>query len=111
MSFRTFALTASALLVLGVTAARADDDSFVSTNVAFGDLNLSQPTDAKILADRLQDAAKTVCLKANPDIAATPQMQGCIDAAVSIAMSQIEDRLDQGVHADLTNVRTSMESP
>ena len=112
MLFRSFVpLAASAILALGITAARADDDSIVSTTVAFGDLNLAQPDNAKILADRLQDAAKSVCLKANPDIGAASEMQACIDTAVSMAMVQVEDRLDQTVHTDLVNVRTSMESP
>jgi UrcA family protein len=108
-SFATF--TASTILALGITAAHADDDTIISTTVAFGDLDLSQPANAKILADRLQDAAKSVCLKANPDIDSMAEMRDCVDTAVSMAMAQVEDRLDQTVHADLINVRTSMASP
>jgi UrcA family protein len=112
MLLRSFTtLATSIILALGITAARADDYSIVSTTVAFGDLNLAQPADDKILADRLQDAAKSVCLKANPDIGATAELQVCIDTAVSMAMVQVEDRLDRTVDTDLTNVRTSMESP
>jgi UrcA family protein len=108
MLFRT--LTTAALFALGLTAAHADDD-YASTSVAFGDLNLSQSADAKILADRLQVAAKSVCLKVQPEIDTPSTMQDCVDTAISVAMLQIEDRLDQKVRTNLGNVRVSMESP
>ena len=101
-------LATAAILALGITAAHADD---ASTHVMYGDLDLSQPADAKILADRLQDAAKSVCLKANPDGIAPPQLQNCITGSVSTAMTRIESNLDEAVHARLVNVRTAMESP
>jgi UrcA family protein len=107
---RTFA--AAGILALGitlnVTAAHADD---ASTNVTYGDLDLSQPADARILADRLQDAARSVCLAANPDGIARPMLENCITDSVSTAMWQIEAYLDQAVHAKLGNVRTAMQSP
>jgi UrcA family protein len=109
MLFRT--LTAAAILVLGITAAQADDLSQVSAYVTFGDLNLSQPADAKILADRLEDAAKSVCLKANPDLDSSALMQQCIDSAISMGMTGIQDRLDQEVSAKLVVVRTSLTNP
>jgi UrcA family protein len=104
-------LATAAILAFGMTAAYADDDSATSTYVTFGDLNLSQPADAKVLADRLQDAAKSVCLKANPEIDFQPAMQNCIDAAIRMAMAQVETRLDQNVDTDLVNIRTSMDAP
>jgi len=109
MLFRTF--TAAAILALGITAAYADDYNSASINVAFDDLNLSQPADAKILANRLQDAAKSVCLKANPEIDNQSLMQDCIDDAINTAMGRIETSLEQPAHADLVNIRTSMERP
>ena len=108
MLFRT--LTTAALLALGLTAARADD-TIATTQVAFGDLNLSQPADAKILADRLQVAAKSVCLKANPDVATPSALEMCTDTAISMAMGQIESSLDQKVRTNMGNVRISMEMP
>jgi UrcA family protein len=105
MLFRSF--TTAALLALGITAAQADDLSQASTTVSFGDLNLSQPADAKILADRLEDAATSVCLKVNPDLSPA-LMQQCIDSAISIAMTGIQDRLDQDVRAKLFVVRSSL---
>jgi UrcA family protein len=107
---RTFATAATLALgiTLNVTAARADD---ASTNVTYGDLDLSQPADAKILADRLQGAARSVCLAANPDGIAPSMLQNCITGSISMAMSQIESRLDQAVHAKLGNIRTAMQSP
>ena len=109
MLFRT--LTTAALFALGLTAAHADDASYASNNVAFGDLNLSQPADARILADRLQAAAKSVCLKVQPEFDTPVTMQDCVDTSISMAMLQIEDKLDKKVSANLGNVRVSMESP
>jgi UrcA family protein len=104
-------LTTTALLALGITAVHADDYTQVSVYVPYGDLNLSQPTDAKVLADRLEDAAKSVCLKANPDLDSPVLMQQCIGTAISVAMVGIEDTLDQEVRAKLVVVRTSMANP
>ena len=72
--YRSF--TTAAILALAITAAHADD--FASTRVTFGDLDLSQPADAKILADRLENAAKSVCIQANPDDVAPTMLQNCI---------------------------------
>ena len=109
MLFRVF--TAAAIFALGIASAQADDFTPVSATVPFGDLNLSQPTDARILADRLEDAAKSVCLKANPDLVSSSAMRQCIDSAISMGMTGIQDRLDQEVSAKLVVVRTSLENP
>ena|SRR5437763_5775669 len=101
-------ITTAALLALSLTAAHADD---ASTHVDYGDLDLSRPADAKVLADRLQDAAKLMCLKANPDGLAAAKLENCVSASVHMAMSQIESHLDQAVHAKLGNIRTAMQSP
>jgi UrcA family protein len=100
---------ATAILALGITAAHAADGA--STDVTYGDLDLSQAADAKVLADRLQGAAKSVCLEANPDGIAPAMLQNCVTGSVSTAMVQIESRLDQAVHDKLINVRTAMQSP
>jgi len=105
--YRSF--TTAAILALAITAAHAD--GFASTHVMFGDLDLSQPADAKVLADRLEDAAKSVCIQANPDDIAPALLQNCIASSISMAMSQIESHLDQSVHAKLVNVRTAMQNP
>lgn len=99
--------TTAAILALGITAAHAD----ASTDVVYGDLDLSRPADARVLAARLQDAASSVCLKANPETIGRAAMQTCIDVSVSMAMTRIESSLDQAVHAKLINVRTAMEGP
>jgi UrcA family protein len=103
---RTF--TTAAILALGMTAAHAED---VTTQVIYGDLDLSRPADDRILADRLHEAAKAVCLKANSDDIPSGMLHNCVDASVSMAMSRIEDRLDQDVHDKLINVRTVMQTP
>lgn len=101
---RTIAVTA--LLVLGTTAAYADD---ASTQVSYSDLDLSKPADAKTLAARLQDAAASVCLKANPENVAPAAMANCINASVAMAMSRIETSMDAGVHDKVRNIRSAMK--
>src|SRR6478752_2986854 len=101
---RTFALTA--FLALGATAAYADD---ASTQVVYSDLDLANPTDAKTLAARLQDAAAAVCLKANPENVAPVAMANCINASVSMAVSRIETNMDSDVHDKVHNVRSAMK--
>jgi UrcA family protein len=98
-------LTLTALLSLGITSAYADD---ASTMVSYSDLDLSRPADAKVLAARLQDAAASVCLKANPENVSHTAMYNCINASVHMAMSRIESDLDGTVHDKVTNVRTAM---
>jgi UrcA family protein len=100
---RSFALTA--FLALGATAAYADD---ASTQVAYSDLDLSKPSDAKTLAGRIQDAAAAVCLKANPENVAPAAMTNCINASVAMAVSRIQTNLDEGVHDKVSNVRSAM---
>ena len=102
---RTLALTT--LLALGATAAYADE---ASTQVAYSDLDLSKPADARTLAGRLQDAAAAVCLKANPENVAPVAMANCINASVAMAMSRIETNLDATVHNKVSNVRSAMKN-
>lgn len=101
---RTIAVTA--LFILGTTAAYADD---ASTQVSYSDLDLSKPADAKTLAARLQDAAASVCLKANPENVAPAAMANCINASVAMAMSRIETSMDAGVHDKVRNIRSAMK--
>ena len=105
---RTFALTTTlaTLLALGATAACAED---ASTQVSYSDLDLSKPDDAKTLAARLQDAAASVCLKANPENVAPAAMANCINASVAMAVSRIETNLDEGVHDKVSKVRSAMK--
>src|SRR5258708_31615408 len=98
-------LTITAFLALGIVSAHADD---VTTQVAYSDLDLSRPADAKVLAARLQDAATAVCLKANPDNVAKAALENCINVSVHMAMSRIESDMNSTVHDRLSNVRTAM---
>ena len=101
--FRT--VTIATFLALAATTAQADS----STRVSYGDLNLSRPEDAKILADRLRDAAKLVCLDANPSFVGKPAMQDCVAATINAATVQIEERIERrmlgGVRANLVSIR------
>src|ERR1700743_2194476 len=99
MSVRTALITAAALFTLNIAAAEAA----TTANVTFGDLNLSHPEDAKVLAGRLQTAAKQVCLSANPDLDGKPEMQQCMDTAITLALAQIQSRMEQSVRANLVS--------
>ncbi|HWC62652.1 MAG TPA: UrcA family protein [Rhizomicrobium sp.] len=111
MSFRILTAPAAILLTaLGLNAARAEEFDTVSTPVPYGDLDLSRPADAQIMAARLEDAAKSVCLKANPD-AAPAFIQMCADAAISVAMTQMQDQMESAVDAKLDVIRASFAGP
>jgi UrcA family protein len=99
---------ATAAVILALTANAALADSQASVDVPFGDLNLSQPHDAKILAQRLEAAATAVCIKANSDTPSAipaPAMQDCIDTAINIAVSRIQNSLEGKLRANLVKVR------
>lgn len=105
--FRTIIATAAILTVTGSVALA---DGQASVDVPFGDLNLSRTQDARILADRLQIAAKEVCQKANgADIAAgrigQQAMHECVKAAISIAMERVAINLEEKVRANLISGR------
>jgi UrcA family protein len=106
MSFRTL-LTAAAFVAFAATAAQAN----TTANVVFGDLNLSHPEDAKILAGRLQAAAQQVCIKANPDIQGKAEMQQCVDAAIGMALAQIQNRMADSVRANLISDTETPANP
>jgi UrcA family protein len=110
---RTLATAAALAIALNVTAALAADDApnYASTNVYYGDLDLSQAADAKVLADRLQGAAKSVCLATNPNSISPALMRHCVDGSVGMAMSQIASHMGEAVRAKLGNVRTAMQNP
>ena len=99
-------LTLTALLTFCATAVQAEDDA--STLVSYADLDLSRPADARVLAARLQDAATSVCLKANPENVAAGALENCISISVHMAMSRIQSDMDDAVRGKLTNVRTAM---
>ena len=101
----------AAFLALGITAAQADDYTQASVYVPYGELNLARPSDAKVLADRLEDAAKSVCLKAKSGPRLPDPDAAIIGTAISMAMMGIENTLDQEVRAKLVVVLTSMANP
>ena len=98
-------LTITALLALGIVSAHAED---ATTQVSYSDLDLSRPADAKVLAARLQDAATSVCLKANPDNVAKAALENCISISVHMAMSRIANDMNAAVDDKMSNVRTAM---
>jgi len=105
--------TAAALLVLSANTAWAARHA--SVDVPFGDLNLSQAKDAKVLADRLQIAAKQVCLDVNKDLAndrlGQNAMAECVESAISVALGYIESSQAQKIRANLVSARQSKPVP
>lgn len=102
--------TLTALAILTLTASIALADTEASINVPFGDLNLSQAQDARILAERLQTAAERVCLKTNEseltnDRIGQYALKECVDTAISIAMGRIEASLERKVRTNLVSAR------
>jgi UrcA family protein len=101
-------LTTAALLVLAATAVQAEPLENASIAVAYGDLNLSSPSDAKVLAERLQTAAKQVCTFTNYDLSKAA-MSTCMGSAISAATYNIEAQINShtgdAVHANLTTMR------
>lgn len=116
--FRTF--TAATLLTFAVTAAQAaplsPPPAYAEMNVAYGDLNLTSPADAAVLADRLQIAAMTVCMKTNDAKSSVRKIlvRRCVDAAVAKATSQIRSQIEsspyQAIRANLDSVRQQVAS-
>jgi UrcA family protein len=103
-------ITTAALLTLAATAQaqplQTKDDAAVT--VSYADLNLSSPYDAKLLADRLQTAAKQVCSTVSSGFS-NANLSPCMDNAIATATAQIEsdidNHMDEEVHANLTTVR------
>ena len=101
----------AAFIALTVTA--ADAGEVASVSVTFGDLNLSRPADAKILATRLQAAAKSVCRTAGsgqPPLIAMREMDSCTDTAISTALARIASVQTNAVRANLVNDREALAS-
>ena len=102
----------AALLTLAATAAQAQPlyqaPESPAVIVSYSDLNLSSPYDAKILADRLQTAARQVCTDANFGMPKN-SVNLCMDTAISVATSDIESKIenhaDDEIHANLASVR------
>jgi UrcA family protein len=106
-------ITATALFALIATAADAGDASPPSTIVRFSDLNLSHPADAKILAGRLEVAAKQVCREegsGQTGVAAMKEMRACTDAAIGMALARIQSAVGQAVRAQLAGDRQTLAS-
>jgi UrcA family protein len=100
-------LSIAALFVFTATAASAGDAP-PSTIVNFSDLNLSHPADAKVLAGRLEAAAKQVCREEGSGqigVAAVKEMRACTDAAFNVALAHIQSAVGQAVRAQLASNR------
>jgi UrcA family protein len=92
MMFR--AITTASILALTVTTGYAASDT---VEVKFGDLNLSKPSDARILDDRIQQAANGVCDELLWSYPAAGVYQywykRCINATVAQLAKQVEARV------------------
>ncbi len=90
------ALTAVSILALTITAAQAEE---AGVDVRYGDLDLSKPSDVRVLQDRIQQAADTVC---GPLLQPYPRSlyyrswyNGCVQAASAQTVRRVEARTGQ----------------
>lgn len=109
-------LATAAILSLTIIAAQAETAAPSSKGVTYGDLNLSSPKDAAILADRLQVAATEVCLNANDTKAPIGKIlvRRCVGLAVSKATAQILEEVEsshtRAIRANLVSARQRVAS-
>ncbi len=92
MSKLNLAVAAAALLgVLAVPAAAETPTTIESSvTVTFGDLDLTSPTDAKVLDTRVENAAEKVCAKPEVrDLKANQAFELCKTEARDRAMEQL----------------------
>ena len=108
-------LAAAALFALSINVAKAETPTPVSIAVAYGDLNLSRSSDAKILADRLQAAAKAVCINENlgPQLrSGRGVFEDCMTVAINGAIDHIEASLDNKIHGQIAgSIRRASANP
>ena len=91
-------LIASALLALSITAVHAEDlTSESSISVPYGDLDLSSPSDIKVLSNRLQTAAHAVCVNVYQTDIMPGALDACMKTAISGALATIGDNLERKV--------------
>jgi UrcA family protein len=85
------ALAAAALLAIGVPAFAAD----ASTVVRFGDLNLASAKGARVLAQRIHEAADSVCgpSLAHLDLAAENNRRVCVANTEAAAHRQLQAQI------------------
>lgn len=99
-------LVLSALIACAATDA-AQADMLSSTQVLYGDLNITNPADAKILAGRLHAAATEVCLQANggepTSHVAEIAVQQCVARAIGGAIATIQRNMEDTVRLNLAS--------
>lgn len=108
--FRIIATTTVLLAATATAATALQGETWRqrSVEVVYGDLNPLHPEDAKILAARLEAAARSVCR--NDDSAAAvmgsredQETQECMKSAINVAMARIKGKLDEAVRANFVS--------
>ncbi len=98
-------LACAAVPALVPTMAQAD--TLASTQVVYGDLNITSASDARILAKRLRAAATDVCLKANEGAPSNHYgdavVQECVNRAINTAIASIQSNMERTVRLSLTS--------
>jgi UrcA family protein len=88
------AMVAIACAVTSGSAAATEPGNTLTRAVAYGDLNLASEQGAKALYGRLQFAAREVCVSfENPDLSQQKLQQNCVDNALELAVSKINNPL------------------
>ena len=97
------AFTAVSILVLTVTTANAYPPvkSYPPVEVTFGDLDLSRPSDANVLRERVRQAANIACGQLQfaspspPSLYYRTWFRDCVSATSARTMTQVEARAGQ----------------
>jgi UrcA family protein len=93
------AFTAVSILVLTVTTAKAYP--YPPVEVTFGDLDLSRPSDANVLRERVRQAANTACGQLRFAYPSPPSLyyriwfRDCVSATSARITTQVEARAGQ----------------
>jgi len=112
---RTIACTFAAIsLLTAFSSASAADYGHVTRHmiVTFGDLNLSQTSDANVLVNRLRRTANDVC-GGRPfmgDAAAKEHYRECFDGAMNGAIAAVHSPLVAALYANPSMANTAQNS-
>lgn len=102
-----FALIGTTAMALGLgaghTYAATPDDKAPTHVVRYGDLDLSQPSGAQRLYERIQIAARIVCDNPMlPALSEVPAFQACVKKAVNQAVEQVDSERVTQIHEAAT---------
>ena len=106
-------LLAAAALVTGfatpATASPSDDGATVSRKVSYPDLNISQPQDARVLLQRIRNAAKYVCAggMSEPLQYTSRSYRKCVRDAHDRAVADVHSPMVTALHSGVSGTEVA----